>query len=206
MIFETIVITVNSLNQPHVAPFGVRFENDLVIISPYKPSTTLENILATKTATLNMTDDVRVFAGALTEHINEVALQPQGLSLQNIPAEAGYSYVKPNIYAGYRLVNALSHVELALIDVKDDDVRPQLIMQKVRAENHAPFLGFNRAQVAVVELCILVSRLHMLPREKVETELAYLQIAIDKTAGERELEAWGWLQEKIADFYVTNKV
>ena len=46
-----------------------------------------------------------------------------------------------------------------------------------------------------------VGRLHLLPREKIEAELIYLQIAIDKTAGERELEAWGWLQAKIADFY-----
>ena len=48
---------------------------------------------------------------------------------------------------------------------------------------------------------MLVSRLHLLPREKVESELAYLQIAIDKTAGEREFEAWRWLQDKVQHFY-----
>jgi uncharacterized protein len=41
----------------------------------------------------------------------------------------------------------------------------------------------------------------MLPKEKVLTEMAYLQIAIDKTAGEREKEAWGWLAEKVNTFY-----
>ena len=44
---------------------------------------------------------------------------------------------------------------------------------------------------------ILVSRLHMLPVAKVERELAYLQIAITKTAGEAELEAWSWLMEVV---------
>jgi hypothetical protein len=45
-----------------------------------------------------------------------------------------------------------------------------------------------------------VSRLHMLPIGKIDAELAYLQIAIDKTAGPRELEAWGWLTETIDNF------
>jgi hypothetical protein len=37
----------------------------------------------------------------------------------------------------------------------------------------------------------------MLPWEKIDAEVKYLAIAIDKTAGPRELEAWGWLMEKI---------
>ena len=58
--------------------------------------------------------------------------------------------------------------------------------------------GFNRAQAAVVEGAVLVSRLHMLPPEKIDAEMAYLQIAIDKTAGPEEHEAWGWLREAVA--------
>jgi hypothetical protein len=37
----------------------------------------------------------------------------------------------------------------------------------------------------------------MLPVEKIQHEIAYLTIAIEKTAGPRELEAWGWLMNKI---------
>ena len=55
----------------------------------------------------------------------------------------------------------------------------------------------NRAQAACLELAILVTRLHMLPPEKVEREMAYLEIAIGKTAGEAEREAWGWLVEAV---------
>jgi hypothetical protein len=44
---------------------------------------------------------------------------------------------------------------------------------------------------------VLTTRLNMLPPEKIEAELKYLEIAIAKTAGPRELEAWGWLMEKI---------
>jgi hypothetical protein len=44
---------------------------------------------------------------------------------------------------------------------------------------------------------VLVSRLHMLPPHKVDSEMAYLQIAIDKTAGPGEREAWGWLVKAV---------
>jgi hypothetical protein len=38
----------------------------------------------------------------------------------------------------------------------------------------------------------------MLPPDKIAREIAYLRIAIDKTAGPKELEAWGWLMERVA--------
>ncbi|MGB4812358.1 MAG: DUF447 domain-containing protein [Methylophilaceae bacterium] len=182
MIFETIVSTVDEQGKPHVTPFGVRYESNLVVISPYKPSATLENILATKCAVLNLTDDVRVFAGAITRQ----------QSLDLLPT------TKVN---GVRLANTLAHKELTLIKVQDDALRPQLFFEVVLEAQHHAFNGFNRAQGAVIELAVLASRLHLLPREKIETEISYLKIAIDKTAGEREQQAWQWLMEKIDNFY-----
>lgn len=182
MIFETILITVNADGVPHVTPFGICHEGENIRIAPFKPSTTLNNILTSKNAVMNHTDDVRVFAGALTNR------QPWQLK----PA---------NKVHGFKLADCLTHTELELIDVQDDAVRPQLIMRKIETQNHRPFEGFNRAQAAVLELAVLVSRLNRLPREKIQTELQYLQIAIDKTAGEREIKAWGWLIEKIDNFY-----
>jgi uncharacterized protein len=182
MIFETIISSTDLAGNPHITPFGVRFEGENVIIAPYKPSATLDNILATKCATMNLTDDVRVFAGAICKQHYLPPLQP-------------------NSHAAPRLTDCLAHVELELLEVRDDAIRPQLVMKKVAEFNHKPFAGFNRAQAAVIELAVLVSRLHMLPREKIDSELKYLQIAIDKTAGEREVEAWGWLIEKIDNFY-----
>ena len=70
-------------------------------------------------------------------------------------------------------------------------------MARVHEESHGDFMGFNRAQAAVVEGAVLVSRLHLLPREKVDSEMRYLQIAIDKTAGPAEHEAWQWLCEAV---------
>ena len=65
-------------------------------------------------------------------------------------------------------------------------------------ETHKAWEGFNRAQAAVLELAVLTTRLNMLSFEKVESELKYLEIAISKTAGPREEEAWEWLMEKVS--------
>ncbi len=70
-----------------------------------------------------------------------------------------------------------------------------------RRQNHAPFQGLNRAANAVLEGAILITRLRLLPREKIDSEIAYLYIAIEKTAGPIEREAWGWLIEARDKFY-----
>jgi len=182
MIFETIISTVNSQGDAHVTPFGIQMQDGLVVISPYKPSATLENILATQHAVMNLTDDVRVFAGALTRR--------RAWSLT--PAEK---------ITGYRLAETLVHKELKLVKINEDALRPQLFLEVIHEVQHQPFMGFNRAQAAVIELAVLASRLNMLAKDKVLSEMQYLQIAIDKTAGERELQAWAWLTEKVENFY-----
>lgn len=182
MIYETIITTVDMAGNPHITPFGVQKKEGLIVISPFKPSTTLTNILATECAVMNLTDDVRVFAAAI------VKAQTQAI----VPA---------TIVNGVRLAETLAHQELRLEQVVEDAERPQLWMRVVHQETHQPFAGFNRAQAAVIELAVLASRLNRLPQDKVLSERAYLQIAIDKTAGERELQAWQWLVEKIDGYY-----
>lgn len=178
-IFETVVTTQSPDGVPHVAPMGVRYQGERVVLMPFKPSTTLANILATRSAVLNLVTDTRVFAGCVTGR-REWPLAPA----QRI--------------AGQRLACALRHVELQLDEFVDDAQRPVLRMARVHEASHADFLGLNRAQAAVVEGAVLVSRLHMLSLEKIDSEMAYLQIAIDKTAGPGEHEAWGWLREAVA--------
>lgn len=180
VIYECVVSTVNADGQPHVAPMGVRYlPQGRVLLMPFKPSTTLDNLLATRHAALNVVTDTRVFAGCVTGR-----RQWPMLPLARAP--------------GQRLACAQRHLELQLEDVADDAQRPVLRLAALHDETHAPFSGLNRAQAAVVEAAVLVSRLRMLPAAKVDAEMAYLQIAIAKTASEAEHEAWGWLTEAIA--------
>ena len=72
MIHEVIVTTKDSKDKIHIAPMGIRWLNDnhnskKIIISPFKPSTTLDNLMITKKAVINFIDDVRVFAGIVTK-------------------------------------------------------------------------------------------------------------------------------------------
>jgi hypothetical protein len=181
-IFETVVTTASPAGATHIAPMGVRYVNDDIVLMPFKPSTTLGNIVGTGAAVLNLLTDVRVFAGCVTGR-RDWPVEPVG---------------RVGVVPLMRLACALGHVVLRLVEHRDDAQRPVLRMARVSEAQHATFRGFNRAQAAVIEGAVLVSRLRMLPPQKIDDEMRYLQIAIDKTAGPAEREAWGWLQEAVA--------
>jgi len=61
-IYETIICTFNPDGSPNVAPMGAIVKgNQKVLLTIYNSSRTLENLRATKAATLNLTDDVDVY-------------------------------------------------------------------------------------------------------------------------------------------------
>ena len=181
MIRETIVTTLGIGGAPYLAPMGVRDEDGLYLIAPFRPSRTLDNLLRDRQAVINYTDDVRVFAG----------FHAGRRSWPTIPA---------GVVRGVRLEQALAHVEIEVARWEDDEVRPRIWCRELACEIHAPFRGFSRAQAAVIEAGILVSRLRRLPAEKIDREMDYLRIAVEKTAGPREREAWRWLEDRIADW------
>ena len=180
MIRETIVTTLNAEGRVHIAPLGLIEAEDALVIAPFRPSTTLDNLLSNPHAVANYSDDVLVIAGCLTGR-RDWPTHPA----TRVP--------------GVVLDQALAHDELAVVRMEDDAQRPRFLCRVVHSEMHAPFQGFNRAQAAVVEAAILVSRLGMLQAEKVDREVEYLRIAVDKTAGPHEREAWEWLMQRIAE-------
>ena len=181
MIREAVVTTVNAAGEAHIAPFGLIAEGKQWVIAPFRPSTTLDNLTSVPYAVANFTDDVLIFAGCLTGR-------------RDWPLIASRIAVP-------RLAATLAHAELAVDRVGGDATRPRFSCRVLHQETHAPFGGFNRAKAAVVEACILVSRLQMLPRRKVEQEIAYLSIAVEKTAGPEETQAWSWLMDKVKSHY-----
>lgn len=173
---EIILITECKNGAAHIAPFGVRERDGLILIAPFRPSLSLDNLMSGRSATINMTDDVRVFAGVLTGR-RDWPVQTIGSALI--------------------LASALSYQSLELVKVEDDQVRPNLYFRVIKEEMLKAFQGYNRAQAAVIELCVLVSRLNMLPLEKITQEMSYLGIAIEKTGSHSEIEAWKWLVEAV---------
>lgn len=181
MIREIILTTVSADGEAHLAPMGVHvLEENQFLIMPFKPSRTLDNLKATGVAVMNYCEDVRVFAGCLTGRRDWPLLPAANVR-------------------GFRLADTLGHAELEVAQFEDDPVRAKFYCRVIHEVTHAPFMGYNRAQVAVLEAAILVSRLDLLPEERIRTELQYLTIAIEKTAGPREREAWAWLLARVQD-------
>ena len=183
MIHEVIVTTISNEDIVHIAPMGIRFIDKQVVISPFKPSTTLNNITENNIATINFIDDVRVFAGIVSRHKKDWELSAR-TDLEIVP--------------NLTLTNTFYNV--VVNEYQEDDKRPNIICDIKNSAIIKPFLGFNRAQFSVIEAAVLLSRLGMISMEKIDREIEYLKIGIDKTAGPHELEAWEWIQDKILSY------
>lgn len=178
LIHECVVTTLSHEGRPHIAPLGLIEEGDYWIAAPFRPSQTLDNLALNPQATASFTDDARIFAGLVTGRRNWPLTD-----IEDWPAP--------------RLSSALAHAELVVARVEEDEMRPRFFCRLRRIKSHRPFLGMNRARAAVLEAAILATRLDRLPLEKIESERAYLRIAVDKTAGDAEREAWEMVMEKI---------
>lgn len=174
---ESIVVTIDPDGGAHVAPLGLIERGELLVIAPFRPSRTLANLERHPFATANYTLDVRVFAGCVTGEKRDWPV---------VPAER---------VAGFRLASCLAHEELEIVGIESDALRPRFLCRVVHAARHGSFLGFNRAQFAVIEAAILLSRRHLLPASAIAESLAQLRVLVDKTAGEAEREAWDWIEK-----------
>jgi hypothetical protein len=177
-ILETLVATRNDDGSHHIAPYGLIEDDDRWVLAPFRPSPAIANLERHPFAVASSPSDVRVIAGHVT-------------------GRRDWPMVATSHVEGLRLVDAYAHMELAVTEMIDHPERPRFHCRVVHSQSHRPFLGYNRAQAAVIEAAILSTRLHMLAPEKIEAELGYLAIAIAKTAGEAEKEAWTWIVEKI---------
>jgi hypothetical protein len=186
VIYEAVVVTRNAEDTPHIAPLGVRWQAERVVLAPFRPSTTLDNLQRSRQAVVNLTDNVAIIAGCLT-------------------GRRDWAIVPAYRVQGWRLVDTLAHMELVVETIEHDALRPRFFCNVVHQEAHSGFKGFNRAQAAVLEAAILVSRLHLLPADKIDNEIGYLKLAVEKTAGEREVLAWRWLMERIESFRRTTR-
>jgi len=179
LILETIVTTLSPAGELHLVPFGLIDDPDGFVLAPFRPSPTIANLEVNPTFAASSPRDIRVIAGAVTGRRDWPTLACTAI-------------------AGRRLADSFGHAEFEVSAIEDHETRPRFRGRMVHSAAHAPFIGYNRAQAAVLEGAILSTRLHMLEPEKVLTEMAYLAIAIGKTAGPREREAWGWIEDKVA--------
>ena len=178
MIIETIVTTRGRDGAVNCAPMGVEWNEDTIVLKPFLDTATYRNVVATGAAVVNLTDDVRVFAHAAISN----------------PA---YETEPAVVVDGVVLAGCCSwrEVEVRAMDATPPRARidTTVVHRGVRRE----FVGFNRAAHAVLEAAIYATRVHLLPRIFIDSELERLQVIVNKTAGPRELEAMSLLVDFI---------
>ena len=182
MIVETIVTTVAGDGTVNCAPMGVEWDpvvaGNAIVLKPFLETTTYRNVLATRTAVVNLTDDVRVFARAAISNPH-------------------YPTVPAMVVRGVVLADCCSWREIEVRAIDSTPPRSRIETAVVHCGTRRDFIGFNRASHAVLEAAIYATRVHLLPRAFIESELARLQVIVDKTASARELEAMALLTEYV---------
>ena len=180
MIIETIVTTLDANGVVNIAPMGVEWDggDGAPVLKPFLETTTYRNVVATGVAVVNLIDDVGLFARAAISNPEHPV----------VPAVA----VK-----GVVLRDACSWRELTVRSVDSTPPRSRIETTVAHRGVRREFIGFNRARHAVLEAAIYATRVHLLARDFLESELARLQVIVDKTAGPVEHEAMVLLTDYI---------
>ena len=178
MIIETIVTSVSADGTVNCAPMGVEWGDTAIVLKPFLDTVTYRNLMATGAAVVNLTDDVRVFARSAIS--NPV-----------------YPTMAAEVIRGVVLADCCSWREVEVRSVDSTPPRSRIETAVVHQGVRREFIGFNRARHAVLEAAIYATRLHLLPRAFIDSELARLQVIVDKTAGSHEIEAMVMLTDYV---------
>jgi hypothetical protein len=178
MIVESIVTSLAEDGTINIAPMGVEWGEEIIVLKPFLETTTFRNVSTTRQATVNLIDDVMVFAlGAIST--------------------PSFSTVPATVIHGVVLHAACSWREIEVVSIDATPPRSRIETRVVHHGFRREFIGFNRARHAVLEAAILATRTHLLPHDEIRQEYARLQIIVDKTAGPREREAMQRLTDHV---------
>ena len=175
---ESIVTTLGEDGRINCAPMGVEWGDEVIVLKPFLETATYRNVTATRSAVVNITDEVRVFAQAAIS--NPV-----------------YATEPASLVRAVVLTDWCSWRELEVRSVDSTPPRSRIETAVVHRGFRREFIGFNRARHAVLEAAIYATRVHILERGFLEAELARLQVIVDKTAGPAEHEAMALLANHI---------
>lgn len=185
LILEGIVTTTNADGTINVAPMGPIVDEAVtrLHLRPFRTSTTYTNLARTSCGVFHVVDDVLLLARAALDRLDCVP--------PTFPA---------SVVAGAVLVDACRWYEFRMTELDDARERTEIEAEIVHAGRMRDFFGFNRAKHAVLEAAILATRLHLLPRRDVESQLAAWRITVEKTAGPQEREAFELIERYVAEF------
>lgn len=182
MILEGIVTTLNEDGSANVSPMGPLVDREItrLVLRPYKTSRTYRNLKRVSKGILHVTDDVELLAHAAVGRFEP----PPRL----LPHKSS---------GGFLLADCCRWFAFEVATLFDQTDRTTIECQVIDSGRVRDFFGFNRAKHAVVEAAILATRVHILPADQIQEELARLAIMVDKTAGDQERRAFDFLRQHI---------
>ncbi|MEX0937251.1 MAG: DUF447 domain-containing protein [Pirellulales bacterium] len=179
-ILEGIVTTVLPDGSPNIAPMGPRISADFqtILLRPFQPSTTYDNLKRTGQGVFHVTDDVELLARAAIGRLESLP-----------PMRAAESLT------GWILADVCRWYAFRVESLDDSRQRAEIECRVVESGRQRDFFGFNRAMFAVVEAAILATRIELLPANAIAAEYQRLAVIVEKTAGPRERRAFNLLVE-----------
>lgn len=184
LVIEGIVTTINADGEVNIAPMGPRVDRHFrrMTLRPFKSSQTFANLKQHPEGVFHVVDDVLLLAQAA---IGRIAEQPMMLMSDHV---RGYILRDACRYYAFKVEHIDESTDRAEVDVN--------IVWHARIRDH---FGFNRAMYAVIEASILATRLHMLAPEVIDQEMQCLLPLVEKTGGQREHEAFTFLQDYMTE-------
>lgn len=183
MILEGIVTTINDDGSVNVSPMGPSLKEGSFSefsLRPFNTSTTYQNLAREAEGVFHVTDDVEMIAYAA---VGQLSLPPM------MPAPGVRGWILSNACRWYAFRVRASSGTGPRIDMTCDVVAHGALRE---------FWGFNRAKHAVLEAAILATRVHLLERPAIESEIARLEPLVDKTGGTVERRAFEFLKKYMA--------
>lgn len=181
-IIEGIITTMHEDGSVNISPLGPIVDNGFqnFLLRPFNTSNTYQNLKRTKQAVFHVTDDVKLIAQSAIGTPNPLP--------DLIPAQA---------IDGYILAQACRWYALEILSIDDTTERTEIQAKTIAQGRIRDFLGYNRAQHAVLEAAILATRIGILPADEILMDLRRLNIPVTKTASSEELEAFQFLADYI---------
>ncbi len=192
-----MVTTAGPGGEVNLAPMGPTVNDPItrITLRPFRSSRTYANLKPGHSqysgkAVVHVTDDVMLFARAAVDAID--------------PEQVKSLVTEIELQGTSRLKDCHRWFAVVAENFVEDDLRATIDCQIVESGVVRPFFGFNRAKHAVIEAAILATRAHLISPDEMLTELDRLRVMVDKTAGDRERQAFDFLTCTIDDRIAAN--
>ncbi|MEC9091403.1 MAG: DUF447 domain-containing protein [Planctomycetota bacterium] len=191
MILESIVTTRNPDGSFNISPMGARFQTEnsgQFELRPYYPSTTLKNLTMFQQGVLHVTDDISLFVDAILKEFNE------------LPLTHDANFIEGNV-----LADCCRFHEFRVTDFDDRSQPAHFHCEILHSQEKRPFIGFNRAKHAVLEVAILATRVQLLDPSTIQQQLPFLESAIQKTGTTVDWNAYQRLKQHLLTYLPTDQ-